>query len=566
MKVTSQEGFHTGEPNAAVKAAARGMEALAGEREQRGAETESSELRVSRETGAQVLSKEGNQPPQKGEGAVIPLPGTAGKGEGSPANGLAGELAQLEADGVKASGDMMLAAAAAAEKEGRKDLAQLSQESKNAGEEKSWDSRAEAAAWKELLKWFPAGDRSLQLQVKELSEIYMQLLDKIIQNVSVQSQPLYTEKLRQILVCQLDALLKVSMPHLNSFFSAYGTQNSLCRLEKSLYFAATGTHLSMEAVRKDWHAAASSGREYIRTGSASGFHGSAAFFTEDRKEGSLYSRRGTAQKSSAAVPGQAEELLRAVRSIQHGGRSTHAAEGVYTARELERTEHFVKAFGGTSANLFSGQTFTAKNESLYGVLWTVEKCKTQMFIEREADVSPQMKQEIESSVERMTAGYLQDAVRTAHEKGLEVFSRQQAYEIYRYAMKQYANGVKVNKAIRDGFYYALKYFLQKTGAPEQESGEWKHGFFQEYEDKGSIKKELEKGSRFLEEDWKRFLSQMDYSDEMLQLAAGIYSPWAMFLEPEKDKKESPQKKREALAIAGALAAVAVIVVLGIVLL
>ena len=57
---------------------------------------------------------------------------------------------------------------------------------------------------------------------------------------------------------------------------------------------------------------------------------------------------------------------------------------------------------------------------------------------------------------------------------------------------------------------------------------------------------------------------MDYSDEMLQLAAGMYSPWAMFLEPEKDKKESPQKKREAFAIAGAVAAVVVIVVLGIV--
>lgn len=239
-------------------------------------------------------------------------------------------------------------------------------------------------------------------------------------------------------------------------------------------------------------------------------------------------------------------------------------ENTYTVHDLERAEHFVKALGGTSANLFAGPTFTAKNESLYGVLWTVEKCKTQIFIQRETNVSPMMKQEIESSVERMTAGHLQNAVRTAHEKGLEVFSRQQAYEIYRYAMKQYANGDKVNKAIRDGFYYALKYFLQKTGIEEQESGEWKYGFFQEYEEKGSIKKELDKGSRFLEEDWKRFLSQMDYSDEMLQLAAGMYSPWAMFLEPEKDKKESPQKKREAFAIAGAVAAVVVIVVLGIV--
>ena len=62
MKVTSQEGFHTGEPNAAVKAAAKGMEALAGQRQQTAAEAENTELRVSHETGAQVLSKEGKQP------------------------------------------------------------------------------------------------------------------------------------------------------------------------------------------------------------------------------------------------------------------------------------------------------------------------------------------------------------------------------------------------------------------------------------------------------------------------------------------------------------------------
>ena len=57
---------------------------------------------------------------------------------------------------------------------------------------------------------------------------------------------------------------------------------------------------------------------------------------------------------------------------------------------------------------------------------------------------------------------------------------------------------------------------------------------------------------------------MDYDDEMLQLAAGIYSPWAMFLEPEREKDEAPKKKGEAFAIAGALAAAAFLVLLGIV--
>ena len=231
---------------------------------------------------------------------------------------------------------------------------------------------------------------------------------------------------------------------------------------------------------------------------------------------------------------------------------------------MERAERFVKTMGGASSNLFADRYFTAKNEALCGVLWTVEKCKTQMFIQQETSVSPAMKQEMESAVEQMTANCIQTAVRKAHERGLEAFNRHQAYEIYRYGMKQYYKGVRINKAIRDGFYYALKYFLQKTSAAEQESGEWEHGFFQEHTEKASIKKELERGSRHLEEDWKRFLSEMDYDDEMLQLAAGIYSPWAMFLEPEREKDEAPKKKGEAFAIAGALAAAAFLVLLGIV--
>lgn len=563
MKVSSQEGFHTGEGNAAVKAAARGMEALAAEREQ--GKSESGELKATQQAAAEALSKSGKNPPQKGEGNIVQLPGAAaGKGEGASEGGLTAELTKMEINNMRTTEAMILEAA---EKEERKDLAQLSQESKNAGETKSWDSRAEAAVWTDLLKWLPAGDKSLQLQIKDLNELYMHLLDEIIQNAPAESQQLYTEKLRQILICQLDALMKACMPNLNSFFSAYGTQNSLCRMEKSLYFAATGTHLSLESVRKDWDGAGRSGREYIRSGSGTGFHGG-SFFASSGKEGSLYSRNGAAEKTSIQVPSRAEELLQAARSVhqaQQKGRNLYSAgDNTYTIRDMERAEGFVKALGGTSSNLFASQRFTAKNDALYGVLWTVEKCKTQVFIQKESHVSPIMKQEIESAAERMTAGYIQRAERDARQRGLEVFSRQQVYEIYRYAMKQYECGVKINKAIRDGFYYALKYFLQKSESTEQENGEWKHGFFQEYEEKGSIKKELEKGSRFLEEDWKRFLSQMEYSDEMLQLVAGMYGPWAFLIEPEKEKKESPKKKGEAFAIAGAIAAVAVIVVLGIV--
>lgn len=584
MKVSSPEGFHKGEESAAAKAASQGMDALAERRAQQKAaeiagETSDSSERSQLKAGTEALIKAGQAgkaPEQKGGGPLGQLlgdpdqqqagqPGRPGEGDG-----IAQELAKLEGDGMRASEAMILSAV---QKEERKDLAQLSQESKNTRQVKEWDSHAEAAAWQDLLKWLPSDKAGLQLQIKELSQIYMHMLNEILLNVPADSQQIYTDKLRQILICQIDALLKASVPCLNSFFSACGTPNSICRLEKSLFFTVTGTHLSLEAVKRDWSEASRQGRAYIRQGSGAGFHfhnsggSGGSFFFADTDTGtgrSLYSRSGTAERASVSAQGRTEELLRAARILHQKGQTVCGGENTYTLRDMERGEQFVKTIGGASSNLFSDRHFTAKNEALCGVLWTIEKCKTQMFIQREADVSPVMKKEVESAVEQMTANYIQTAVRKAHERGFEAFSRRQAYEIYRYAMKQYYSGVKINKAIRDGFYYALKYFLQKTGAAEQESGQWEHGFFQENTEKASIKKELERGSRHLEEDWKRFLSEMDYDDEMLQLAAGVYSPWAMFLEPEKEKDEGTKKKGEAFAIAGALAAAAFLVVLGII--
>lgn len=575
MKVSSQEGFHKGDESAAVKAAAQGLDALAERRaQQKAAEiaagTSDPQEREQLKVGTEAVIKAGQAgkaPEQKGEGPLGQLLGDTTQQPGQPGqgDGISQELAKMEEGSMRASESMILSAV---QKEERKDLAQLSQESKNTGEEKQWDSRAEAAAWQDLLKWTPSDKVEMQIQIKELSQIYMNMLKEILLNVPAESQQLYTEKLRQILISQLDALMKASVPCLNSFFSACGTQNSICRLEKSLFFAVTGTHLSLESVRKDWSGASHQGREYIRQGSGAGFHSSeGAFFSADidtETGRSVYSRSGAAQKASVSAQGRTEELLQAVQILYQKGRAVSGGENTYTLRDMERAERFVKTMGGVSSTLFSDRHFTAKNEALYGVLWAVEKCKTQMFIQRETNVSPAMKKEVESAVEKVTANYIQTAVRKAHEKGLETFSRYQAYEIYRYTMKQYYNGVKINKAIRDGFYYALKYFLQKTSSAEQESGQWEHGFFQENTEKASIKKELERGSRHLEENWKEFLSEMGYDDEMIQLAAGIYGPWAMFMEPETEKEETPKKKGEAFAIAGALAAAAFLVLLGVV--
>ena len=57
---------------------------------------------------------------------------------------------------------------------------------------------------------------------------------------------------------------------------------------------------------------------------------------------------------------------------------------------------------------------------------------------------------------------------------------------------------------------------------------------------------------------------MGYEDELLQLTAGLYGIWAMFCRQEPEPEEKKRKRGEALAVAGGLAAAAVLLILGVV--
>lgn len=517
----------------------------------------------------------------------VPLPGNQAKGNQLPGNQIQGGampdgslenigqgLAKLGDDAAKAIEEMIPIHKTV--KPEKKDLAQLSEESKGQVDSKHWEKEIQLAAWRTLLKWFPVEGKNLEQQTRELTEIYMRLLRDIMDYVPEGEQQLYTEKLRQILVCQLDSLLKIAVPELKSFFLAYGMESSVARLEKSLYFAVTGNHLSLETVKQDWEAVSRAGRQYFLEGKQTTVK-RGPFFSVASHEGqsSMYSKAGIATKQGAAS--SAETLLEAAsrqrqgNGLRFGGQSGQVGqagqgklESIYMLKDIQRAERFVKALGGTRSNLFTTRSFTAKNEALYGVLWTVEKSKTEMFVTRELASSP-LRQDVETAVERMTASYMQNAQNAARQTcgdKASAFSQEQVYEIYRYAMKRYNGGETLNKAIRDGFYYALKYFLQSKESAE--NSERKPGFFQEFVEKGQVMQDLEKGSKTLDEDWKHFLSEMGYDDELLQLTASLYGPWAMLIRPDDEKQERPGKKGEALAIAGGLAAVAVIIIMGLI--
>lgn len=448
-------------------------------------------------------------------------------------------LQQLEADTAQAM-EVMILKAAELPKEKRKDMAHLSRESKDVSETRVWDERAETAAWKRILQWFPPQGQEISQQIKELRKIYVHLLEQISSNVAAGSQAPYIDKLQQILIYQIDLLLKTAIPDLQTFFRIYGTENSLCRLEASLFFAVTGRQLALEQVKRQWDSASQTGRQYFQEQGKLAFLEGASVFSPDASSGDLYCRQGVARKQAEIPFSSARQLIAAV-SDSHSKKKDYekGEEHFYRIANLQRADRFVKAVGGTSDHLFSKSEFTSKNQSLYGLLWADEKLKLELFFQKEPIADP-LRRDIETSLERMTATYVQHS-KAPVQKSKYAFAREPAYVVYCYTMERYQHGTKANKAIRDGLLYALKYFLQKSGSSETAKSEEQKGFFQETISREGLKQDLEKGSKIIEEDWKQFLSQMGYDDELLQLTASLYGPWAAVIKPEEESDYGKKK-------------------------
>lgn len=560
MKISGREGYHKTEQTNGDRAA----------RESGGAPREAESTEIHSKAGRESTWQ------KAGEGTVREAVLKQGNPEAAEqlqqAAGRVGqELIRMEIQTLKTMEDMAEQAVrtgknpAGEVRAQKQDLAEISQESKNAGELRNRERRAELAAWNNILKWMPDGEKEITVQIRELREIYTTLLQEIMQNVPVQDQPRYIEKLEQILIYKLDLLMKEGLPNLSSFFVDYGTRNSLCRLREALYFQVTGLHLALETIEKGWNEASREGRQYLRTdpGSAGRTSAERGAVLQREQESGVYSRQRVSAGTAEHQKNEIRILLDAVRQMSKSGSRMMAAESPVRIKELQKAEFFIRTIVNDSRDLFSRTEFNARNERLYGVLWTLEKGKSELFLKRDM-TKGWMRQELETSLEQMTAARMQRAIKRVWDGQQASCRQEEIYDVYRYAMKQYAGRGKINKAIRDGFYYALRYFLQKSSGTERETAENRRGFFQEHPGKLFPEQELEQGSRILEEDWREYLAKMGYEEELLELVASLYGPWAALIRPEASSEDHPARRGEALAVAGGLAALAVIAILAIV--
>lgn len=307
-----------------------------------------------------------------------------------------------------------------------------------------------------------------------------------------------------------------------------------------------------------------------------------SFYSTSEPDGkALYGKSGKTTASSLFRSQNqmepAEKQLNLTQAMQKnmGRKSAQINQnGIYLLRDMERGEKFVSTIVSKNGNLFENSAIMLRNEPMTGLYWAMNKCKTEMFLTKEIPNSP-LGKDLIAAEEKMTASYLNQSRATSknseqlykqnfisnseeriqmQKEGMRSktqFQKEQVYDVYQYVMHEFHSGQEANKAIRDGFYYALKYFFSEEQAAENKkrSGNQKgtetlagkrEGFL--------LRQDLQIDMSEMEKNWSKFIASMGYREGALNLKAQLYSPWGQAFHSESEPEEKKTKKGESLTI------------------
>lgn len=411
--------------------------------------------------------------------------------------------------------------------EARTDSTSLSKESQVSEMTKTWTPEQEKIAWEKILIWLPTKGENVNAQMKELMNLYVELLESILKNTVGDEQLIQLEKLDKLLVYHLDQITEEALADLNNFLKEFGSGESVQRLKRSLYYALTGKHLSSENVKQNWQQVSRDGRAIANQDRFADSNTARrnSFLTTTNPEGNhLYGKLGKTtgnafQNQSELAQNQlhlAKTMQKSIGKIKIQQNQT----GIYNIRDMQQGEKFAEMITSKAENLFKNPSLTVRNESMTGLHWAINQCKTELFLENELPNSA-LKNDLMTAEEKMTANYLNKTKMEAKTS----FKEEQVYDVYRYVMKGYQGGQKANKAIQDGFYYALKYLFQEGQEIEGEKKtEQQKGIeaLASKKDNEYLKQGLQLDIRELEKNWEQFIAAMGYREGILNLQAQLY--------------------------------------------
>ena len=349
----------------------------------------------------------------------------------------------------------------------KRDTSELSKQSKWYGiegralaeAEVKWELELTKEQWEKFLNWLPQQGQDLSKQLKELSELYMMLLEAVLTHTTGDEQAFQKERLDAVLAQKLNLLLDIDLKELIKFLEEFGQTDTLDNIKADIYKKTTGESISSRAAG-----------EFFSRGRMS-TSGSSRFFMPDTKSsgdsqmtgrsrisgdaqragtaqtdtGVLYQRAGKGNvqinQAFSAQKNSEERQISQRNAVLNGGRSGSGESSAlalgknasYTGKELEKADSFAEHLNG-SGNLLKNAGITAKNEEVVGFLAAMTSIKGQMYAETSARENA-MKLPMKSAVNQFVDYYLT-------EKGI--------YKIYYQTTNAYERTRSAQKAVEEG--------------------------------------------------------------------------------------------------------------------
>lgn len=386
-----------------------------------------------------------------------------------------------------------------------------------------WILEMEWELWDAFLNWIPTLDASLSEHMKELSNLYLSLLEAVLTHTAGEEQVIQLERLNTVLAQKLNLLMNTDLKDLIQFLNKTGDEKAVSGVKSSLYKQTTGENLSP----------GEAGKFFAHGVKAAG-------------DGTLYQplKRGGIQIDQAYdTHAKSPEVQLKQRSTSiHAGTTSErnaiaAGKGVtlFSGKELEAANSFSRHLN-QSENLFADNEFSKQSDELIGFLSAVTTIKERIFTSS-VGTDSRIRLPMKNVVNQMIDHYL---------------SRKGALKVYYHMTDTYDQTGNPQKAVEEGLDYAYKSFLEKKQNPAYNNKTYyseEAGFFQMLKNGQTLAEELRIGLRLLEENWKDFLKSIHLEDrESLYLTLQKYSPWGAVLKQKKEKLPIKLEKDKLLAV------------------
>lgn len=471
------------------------------------------------------------------------------------------------------------------------DTADLSNESLayNRGEEAENSRQRELKetfekVWRLLEEWQSNSGQGLSQELKELSQIYRQLLCDIMKLYTQSQAEMQADRINSLLLDIIDKLGNSRFPNLLLLFETYGEKGMGDVLRAAVLRKITGKTISprdIESAREYREASGNHNYEkqnyreqrwgkqdlgnlnlakqgLLRPGDGqSGYAGRSIRPSGDVREmrtssvpgadkGILYHRGkgnqiNTNQRYRESV--REAEQFQFRFGVKPGAIGSHGTSYLsmgrsYSDMDIECAENFIRHISH-SGNLFMNSEITADNEELLGFLMAVNMTKVQTFTEH-SGVGKEMASDVRNALERFFRFYLGRTIEAHQTNGEGSAARLDTRLIQRiyYQVMELVQRMKMpGKGFERGLQYVWEQFTSK-----KESEEYKKfkryrpnsGFFVEKNEEKDALKELKYGAEIIDRDWREFLMSIGQGQNAYLQVMLAKSPWGILLEPKGD--------------------------------